>query len=245
MPPVCALCRTNSDLQNSHIIPEFFYRLIYDAKPRRFHVVSANPSEREQFVQKGLRESLLCRACEQKLGRWEHLTKASFVDGKGLQFAQGAGRVHLRGLDYKTFKLFLLSLLWRMSVSSLPFFKDVDLGPHEEPLRQALLSDDPLRPDQYACWMIAIEINGKPVIDWMLEPSLTRLDGHHIYWLVITGIMFSFYVGSHPPPPEISSLTLNDKGEMTILFQEAKTIPALADTLHRLSTAIQARKKGR
>ena len=53
MPPVCALCRTNSDLQNSHIIPEFFYRLIYDAKPRRFHVVSANPSEREQFGRRG------------------------------------------------------------------------------------------------------------------------------------------------------------------------------------------------
>jgi hypothetical protein len=25
----------------------------------------------------------------------------------------------------------------------------------------------------------------------------TRLDGHHIYWLVISGIMFNFYVGSN------------------------------------------------
>ncbi len=47
------------------------------------------------------------------------------------------------------------------------------------------------------------------------------------------------------PPPEIAALALNDKGEMTILFQEAKTIPALAAALHRLSTAIQTRRKTR
>ena len=63
------MCKVNGDLQRSHIIPEFFYRLVYDAKPRRFHVVSAKQSDRETFEQKGLRESLLCRACEQKLGR--------------------------------------------------------------------------------------------------------------------------------------------------------------------------------
>jgi hypothetical protein len=243
--PFCALCRTSSDLQNSHIIPEFFYRLIYDSNPRRFHIVSGNPSERESFAQKGLRETLLCRACEQKLGKWEHQSKAAFVDGKGLRITALGDRVLLRGFHYKTFKLFQLSLLWRMSVSTLPFFKDVVLGPHDEVLRQALLNDDPLRPDQYPCWMIALQISGKPVIDWMLEPSLTRLDGHHIYWLVITGIMFSYYVGSHPPPSEISALTLNDTGEMAIIIQEAKTIPALADALKRLGAAIQARKKGK
>jgi hypothetical protein len=245
MPPICALCRTNPDLQNSHIIPEFFYRLIYDAKPRRFKIVSTTPSKPERFAQKGLRETLLCRTCEQKLGQWEHRSKAAFVDGKGLRATQQGKRVLLQGLDYKTFKLFQLSLLWRMSVSSLPFFKEVDLGPHDEILRQALLNDDPLRPDQYPCWIIAVEINGLPVIDWMLEPSLTKLDGHHIYWLVITGLLFSFYVGGHAPPAEIKPLLLNDRGEMTILIQEAKTIPALADTLHRLGATIQARKQGK
>lgn len=243
MPPLCALCRTNSDLQSSHIIPEFFYRLIYDTKPRRFQIVSTTASEPETFAQKGLREPLLCRTCEQKLGQWEHRSKATFVDGKGLKATQQGRRILLQGLDYKTFKLFQLSLLWRMSVSSLPFFREVDLGPHDEVVRRALLNDDPLRPDQYPCWMIAIEINGHPVTDWMLEPSLTKLDGHHIYWLVITGIMFSFYVGSHPPPPEIRPLLLNDKGETIILVQEAKTIPALAETIHRFGAAIRARKK--
>jgi hypothetical protein len=245
MSPVCALCRLNPDLQNSHIIPEFFFRLIYDIKPRRFHLISTEPCERERFAQKGLREPLLCRACEQKLGRWEHYAKAAFLDGKGITFTQLNDRVVLHGIDYKTFKLFQLSLLWRMSASSLPFFKDVDLGPHQETLRQTLLNEDPLQPNHYACWLIAVQMNGDSVVDWIIEPSLARVDGHHIYWLVITGILFSFYVGSHPPPPVVAPLVLNDHNDLTIMIREIKDIPFLADFAMRLSTAIQSRNRSK
>jgi hypothetical protein len=68
MAKVCALCKVNGDLQRSHIIPEFFYKMVYEAQPRRLRVVSAEPSVPERYEQKGLRESLLCRACEQKVG---------------------------------------------------------------------------------------------------------------------------------------------------------------------------------
>jgi hypothetical protein len=40
--------------------------------------------------------------------------------------------VVIRGLDYSTFKLFHLSVLWRASVSSGPDFASVRLGVHEE-----------------------------------------------------------------------------------------------------------------
>ena len=243
MSAICALCKANGDLQNSHIIPEFFFKLIYDPKPRRFHVVSATPSERDRFEQKGLRERLLCRACEQKFGQWENYAKTALVDSKGVRIVQRNDNVLFQNIDYKTFKLFQLSLLWRMSVSTLDFFKEVALGPHEERIRQALLTDDPLGHDQYPCWLIAVQLNGKPHVDWIMEPSLTRADGHRIYWLVITGILFAFFVSSHPPPPEITPFILNRQNEMAILIKESTEIPLLADALHRLGGAIHARKK--
>ena len=146
MPVVCALCTVNGDLQNSHIIPEFFYKLTYDAKPRRFHVVSATPSERESFEQKGLRERLLCRACEQEFGRWESYAKSALIDAKGVTITRHKDRITFHNLDYRQFRLFQLSLLWRMGVSTLPFFKDVALGPHEEKLRLALMRRTPSSP---------------------------------------------------------------------------------------------------
>lgn len=169
------MCKVNGDLQNSHIIPEFFYKLIYDTKPRRFHVVSTTPSDRESFEQKALRESLLCRACEQKIGKWECYAKAAFVEAKGVTTARHKDKILFHNLDYRQFKLFQLSLLWRMGVSTLPFFKDVALGPHEERLRVALLAEDPLQPQQYPCSLVAVEMKGQLVLDWMLEPSLTKM----------------------------------------------------------------------
>ena len=44
--------------------------------------------------------------------------------------------------------MFHLSLLWRMSVSKHPYFKEVSLGPHEEVLRRMLLEALPGEPDQ-------------------------------------------------------------------------------------------------
>ena len=100
MSAVCALCKANGDLQNSHIIPEFFYKLVYDQQPRRFQVVSAQVSEREYFEQKGLRDRLLCRGCEQRLSKWEHYAKSASVDSKGVQITYNPGAVLFRNLDY-------------------------------------------------------------------------------------------------------------------------------------------------
>jgi len=77
----CALCQSESPLQNSHIIPEFFYKQLYD-NIHRFHIVSNQSSKPERFGQKGFREKLLCSSCEQKIARWEKYAKEAFVDGE-------------------------------------------------------------------------------------------------------------------------------------------------------------------
>ncbi len=179
---VCSLCKRTEDLQYSHIVSEFLYAPLYDPI-HRFHMVPADPAEREILRQKGLREYLLCKECEQRLSRWENYTKAAFVEAKGVQVIQRQGAVAFSGLDYRKFKLFQLSLLWRMGVSKLDFFKAVALGPHEERIRLALLNEDPLLPDKYPCHMLAVEISQKPCLDWITPPCLECLDGYHIYWL--------------------------------------------------------------
>src|SRR5437899_4461493 len=225
MAAACALCKANGDLQNSHIIPEFFYKLVYDPKPRRFHVISATVSEPERFEQKGLREPLLCRGCEQKLGQWEHYAKKAFVDARGVQITHQKDAVVLSNLDYKLFKLFLLSLLWRMSVSTLDFFKEVRLGPYEEKIRLALINEDPLRPEQYACWMSVVQLSGKTYTDWIVEPTLARVGGRCVYSLVIAGILFNFHVGKQRLEQSIATQVLNERGEMTVSVMELRDIP--------------------
>ena len=116
----CALCKSNAPLQNSHIIPEFFYTQVYDAI-HRFQVIPTDLSKSEKFEQKGVREKLLCKLCEQKIGRWEKYTKETFGDGIGIKIEQTRKTLKLSNLDYRKFRLFLLSLLWRMGVSKSDF----------------------------------------------------------------------------------------------------------------------------
>jgi hypothetical protein len=57
----CALCREPGDLRRSHILPEFFYKPVYD-ETHRFLETSTDPRDRVMIRQKGLREFLLCRS---------------------------------------------------------------------------------------------------------------------------------------------------------------------------------------
>jgi hypothetical protein len=240
---ICALCRTNGDLQNSHILPEFFYKMIYDLSPRRFRVISTEPNVAETFGQKGLRERLLCKVCEQKIGLWESYVKRSFVDAKGVRVQPQDGFVRFHDLDYKKVRLFHLSLLWRMSVSKLDFFSEVGLGPHEEKLRLALCNEDPLEPEDYPCVLIVATLDGKVTPDWITKPSKARYGHHYAYWLVISGILYIFFIGSHCLPPAIAPLLANKQNEFVVGIDEAENLPFLHETLIGFGKAISERKK--
>jgi len=242
MPTRCALCRVNDDLKNSHIIPEFLYKSMYDAL-HRCHLISSDSCKAEQFAQKGMREKLLCGKCELKFSQWENYANRAFVEAHGVRVTHINNRIVLQGIDYRTFKLFLLSLLWRSSVSTLAFFDEVELGPHEEKLRLALLNNDPLQPNNYPCALTAVKIDGVFFPDWHLAPSLTKYDGHHVYRLLVSGILFMFFVGSHPPPSGLGPIILNKKNEMSVTVEEIRNIPFLSDRMLKLSKARNARKK--
>ena len=96
---ICALCRKNEELQNSHIIPEFYYKMVYDQVPRRFRVVSTESIVPDRYEQKGLREKLLCKNCELKFSRLENYAKRSFFDSQGVQVRQLTDAVVLSGID--------------------------------------------------------------------------------------------------------------------------------------------------
>jgi hypothetical protein len=104
-PGLCKLCLQVRRLQNSHIIPEFQYRPLYDEK-HRFTTLSSDPETPERFIQKGIREQLLCFDCEQKLSAWEnYAAKVYFGDDSKLVKKVPEGML-LGGVQYREFRLF-------------------------------------------------------------------------------------------------------------------------------------------
>ncbi|MBE8990995.1 hypothetical protein [Nostoc sp. LEGE 12450] len=105
-----------------------------------------------KLIQGGIKEKLLCHNCEQKFSKWENFLKKDLVDfgkkqSKYLTFSFGDENIiQITGIRYNEFKLAILSILWRLSVSSHRYFCLYKLGVYEEKIRHILLSG--IAPDE-------------------------------------------------------------------------------------------------
>lgn len=236
----CALCQRVAKLRHSHIVPEFFYRRIYDMPEHKFHVISTDKAVADDFGMKGYREHLLCEACEGRTGAWDDYASKFFFGDVAQLTACGQKSLHLANVSYKPFKLFLMSLLWRMHIAEGELFERVDLAErHAERLRLALLSDDPLGQEDYPCLMVAVLIDGRFRQDWMLQPNVTRFDARRWYCVVVCGYPFAFAVASHPLPRGVSKTALAPTGELVISVEDIRQIRFLSDAFTRFQDRLR------
>jgi hypothetical protein len=229
-------------LANSHIIPEFVYKPMYDQK-HRFR--SAQIDEREwEWEQKGFREPMLCESCEQKFSVWERYASEHFFN-KPLPkpVSQGHSKaIILTGLDYQKLKLFLLSILWRAGVAAHNFYEHVKLGHiHEKRLRQMLISEAPGSAEEYACFICTIKLDGDTFSDFFVQPTPSRLEGHRCYRFVFSGFIFYCHVTSHPVPSSMRRLTLQPNGTLIIGDTEIAEHPFLRDTFNSAKDAFASK----
>lgn len=75
----CRLCRNDRKLCDSHIIPEFFYRPMYDEKHRIIRM-STVPEEKTTYAQQGIYEKMLCTDCEQHINDFEKHARRLFFE---------------------------------------------------------------------------------------------------------------------------------------------------------------------
>lgn len=216
----CRLCLREADLCRSHILPEFLHRPLYaeDGRALAFH-----PSRIEQTwkIQSGLRERLLCSSCEGLLSKeYEHPVASTWNPGATLAPLQTSRELLLRGLPYKEYKLFHLSLLWRADAASHNQFAAVDLGDrHRERLRNMLLEGDPGTAEAYQVVCSAIEAPGRKGL-WgdsiIAPPERVRIEGRRAYEFVFGACSWLYFVTSHKYG--LSDFAcLKENGEMPIV----------------------------
>lgn len=224
----CKLCLKDTVLVSSHIIPEFLYTTLYDSK-HRFEQISVEPTERNKYVQKGLRETLLCEPCELSLSVLEQYFSKLLKGEVAARTTRGDGHMYLTGVDYCKLKLFQVSILWRAGVSSLEPFSQVKLGSHEERLRIMLLSNDPGSAARYGCLMFSL-MNGKESLTGLLiPPTWSKLAGQKAYRFVFGGLVFVYLVSNTNPPVEIIDAFAQPDGSVSVRSQQLSEMKYLAD----------------
>ena len=193
----------------------------------RMHVLH---SEKGEFSAGGFRQSgefekhILCLDCDNnRLGKLDRYASLTLYGGTEKLLAYktepvGLRHIYCAGLNYHKFKLFLLSVLWRASISERSIFQEVDLGPYEERIRRMILADDPGRQLQYPCLISSYVNNDEFPHDFVGQPSRGRTNGGYFYHFLIAGLVYTFFVTRRIVPDWLEQFAINPTGEMRILY---------------------------
>lgn len=236
-------------------MPKFFIRRIQHMKPtgaagvEQPHLIvwsldpSSNDGSKQTFKWEnslGLKEYLLCADCEEQFsgyesyarevlyGRTSQLTKIAVGNYVAMHNPPllGVRVVPAGAIDYKKFKLYQLSLIWRASVASGSHFRNIDLGPHEEPIRIMLTTENPGDEGEYCCAMTDIRYLGKGCEDFSTTPTLDEEApvNQPAFKIIFGGYIYVFNAGTKPPSNEVFAMAIKRSGSWHIPVGEATSL---------------------
>jgi len=236
---ICALCKSKGNILDSHIIPEFMYKPIYDDKHRLLlrkngFIVKTEP------LQKGIREKLLCKKCEGQLSVYEKYVREILFGGTVINIQKFSDRIILYGLDYAKVRLFFLSLIWRMSVASKhDIWRNVNLGPHQEIIRDMILSENPGSQWEYSFLSIIPLFNGTIVDDWILEPDWVRTQFGRLYSFIVGGCIYLFHISKQNIEKDAGQWLIHPDGTWAISLKNAEKIKFLRYEAEKIYRAVK------
>jgi hypothetical protein len=243
-PGICRLCLRPAELRRSHIIPEFIYEPLYkSAEHGRWalkHVLRPDGTGVFHKVHKGVRQHLLCGDCETLLNReyehpsvsfWRHLSEGGPLP-PGISFEDISDRTthakEFRGVPYRSWKLFLLSMLWRSSIAAGGNWKQESAGPkHEESLRRMLLEGDAGADTLYPC--AVFQTRDMPPV--LTSLSRSRVEGRYCFTALLSRVQLMFVVSSHGFP-EFEAMSITAAGTLFVATVGRKDSAAI-QTLFR------------
>lgn len=214
---ICKFCKVKRQLIKAHIIPEWMYGPLYD-KHHKFFVFSSvgSPDKAKRPSQGEYEKNILCSECDNRLGQYEHYASLIFKGGESINIKseKGDGIVihHISGIDYKKFKLFLLSLLWKTSISSREAYQYLTLSPEEEErIKKMVLSKDPGSDEEYPVSIFALHSANADILQQLILAPYSN-KGLHIFY--VAGYLFVF-ADRHEIIPN-NTFCLSSNGKISI-----------------------------
>jgi hypothetical protein len=163
-------------------------------------------------LQNGIKQPLFCEECEQHFNEnFEKPFKRQWIDTPALPARWPESEPVWINVDYRSFKLLHLSVLFRASVATLPTFRCVALGVHQELVRQQILNRDPGPVTRYPIMGLALfdkltrELNHTVVM-----PVAARFEDLRCYSMAYGGVNWWIGVSGHVNAQWMSSCVSED-----------------------------------
>lgn len=224
--PVCRLCEREQATVNAHVIPKSFF-LEHVARAEIPKLVATSPDSYPKKSPIGVYDpDILCVGCEGRFSPYDAYGYRFFHPSHDLEtiFPGTEGEANIvHDVDYKLLKQFVLSVLWRASVSGQAFYGAIKLGPYENEIRELILADDPGPPQDFP--VMVHRFTHPPELIPILCPVSTRIEGLNVYQLLLNGFLVLIKVDRQPLPPSLRDIALAPNKPLVILPKDYKGSP--------------------
>lgn len=181
-------CEINK-LMNAHVFPSW----VYDGNDTLSLYRFPDVAKVKKLQSNGIYDkNILCEKCDNALGRLDSVSKKVFCKINQLQIKRTEKYLRLPDIDKRnSIKAFILSLIWRASISSHMAFSETNLGCKYEKLSQELLMNE-LEPnnsyriiDDINCFStVLFYVTDMPTSDSNIYPSKIVIDEVLYYFLL-------------------------------------------------------------
>jgi hypothetical protein len=215
---ICRFCKEDKTLIEAHIIARCLHEpLQHPSGP--MILVSKEPGSYPKRIPTGQYDTeILCADCDNKFSPWENYTAKILMSAgayeKFKEAKPGDDFYMIPEYDYASLKLCLLSILWRMSISTLPSFKQIALGPFEAMIRQMLLDKNPGSADAFPVFIV--RLTDKVGSDTLRGTERRNREGVNVYDLGLPGYIAVIKVDKRPTPMPLGPRVLDPKKPLTI-----------------------------
>lgn len=246
----CRLCDASQELQNSHIIPRSYFKGLKDNSGQLF-TVSSDESAEITLANSDPNEKLFCRDCEQFIGvNYERYGTRLFKDHRKASKTKLAVEFH--NFRFKEFYLFLISILWRASLSNLPRYDHISLGKSINDLFKHCLRNNTikiqtsLRLDHF--FKISVvrivdktnQLSDAQIKKIMMDLNVEKaesVEGGVLWYFMVDGFLIAYHFS-----PESDIHTVRTKRNYAQITNRSKLIVPIADVseFQQISEAFKA-----
>lgn len=232
---LCKLCGRNEPLVKAHIIPKSMYPFEGERREPLIRVPSAPDAPPERSWIGEYDPALVCAECEATFHPWDDYAVRLFREEpreKDYVYVDGEpGAYTLKTYDYARLKLFFVSLLWRASESSRPFFEHVRVGPkHTVRLRQMILDNDPGGPEEYSVFIVRLT-HHDDAHKSVMSPHKPRWGHDRVtFWcFYLAGYTCAMKVDQRPTPSPQSKFILRPDEPLHIVLMKFREMQEYKD----------------
>lgn len=195
----------------------------------RLYVLNSEDPTRHHTVQSGsYQQYIFCKECDNvRLGSLERYAsnylynKPYLENGEDFQLIPVPGGIHViecKHLDYNQYKLFLLSLLWRASISTESLFENFKLTLEEEEfLRESIYKKDVVDEMAFPCVLMTSDVAN-------LDENFIAVDPTRpgIVKFYINAFVYTFYLAENKKDETTRQLGIGMDHKMGIMKVSAE-----------------------